>query len=77
MKRYREFQLDRDIRLAWHVEAFQRTKKLPELKTLMSEHQSRDKTQTVDEQRAVAEQLRAMLGVSARRVRLVRKDAHG
>lgn len=42
--------------LAWHIEALQRTKKLPKLKDMMSGASAAPRKQTVDEQVAIAMQ---------------------
>lgn len=60
------------MRLAWHIAILERQKKIPPLKELLVSHQRH--TQTDTERRAVFEDIRARLGFSSKRVRLVRRE---
>ncbi len=66
----------RDLSLAWHMAALQRTKKMPELKTLLRQLRPMTK-QKPQEQMAAVRQIAAGMGKSLKRVRLIRKDTHG
>jgi hypothetical protein len=66
----------RDLALAWHVAALQRTKKMPELKTLLRQLQPLTK-QKPQEQLAAVHKIAADMGRPLKRVRLIRKNPHG
>lgn len=66
----------RDLALAWHMAALQRTKKMPELKVLLRQLHPLTKQQP-QEQLAAVHKIAADMGKSLKRVRLIRKDPHG
>lgn len=56
-------QIQRDLVLAWHIEALQRQKKLPALEDLLRTR----RRQTVGEQRAMLQMLGDQLGIPLRK----------
>ena len=66
----------RDLALAWHMAALQRTKKMPELKTLLRQLKPLSK-QSPQEQLAAVHKIAADMGKPVKRVRIIRKDTHG
>lgn len=62
-----EQSVQRDLALAWHIEALHRQKQLPELSRLLRRHQRRP--QTIAEQRGVLEMLSAQMGIPLRKAK--------
>ena len=65
-KRRHQDARDRDLTLAWQIEALHRAKRLPALKTLLDKTE-KPRPQTVSEQRTILEALSQTIGVPLRK----------